>query len=173
MKNLVLRLTVIIGLLVAAGLAGLAMADPVTHQGSSLRWGFTATDNLAVNDINITEPCVDASITVGAEAGDARAITIQLKDASGRDCAYVVDVEAIVYLNAARTAFVATGGSTGIAIGTDGALLALVAKKVFKLTSEADGDIDLTWTDTGTEAAFLGIRLPNGRVVMSTALTNA
>jgi hypothetical protein len=161
------------GLIALSLVAGLSLADTITHQGSAVRWGFTAVNNLAVNDINITEPCVDASITVGAEASDARAITIQLKDAQGADCAYVVDVEAIVYLNAARTAFVVTGGSTGIAIGTDGALLALVAKKVFKLTSEADGDIDLTWTDTGTEAAFLGIRLPNGRIVMSAALTNA
>ena len=28
-------------------------------------------------------------------------------------------------------------------------------------------------SDTGTEAAYLGVRLPNGRIVMSSALTNA
>lgn len=128
---------------------------------------------LISNDIEITRPCVDASITVGAEAGDARAITIQLKDAYGNDINYVEEVEIHMFLNAARTAYVVTGGSTGIAIGTDGALLALVAKKIFVATSEADGDIDLTWTDTGTEVAFLGLKLPNGRYVMSGALTNA
>jgi hypothetical protein len=57
--------------------------------------------------------------------------------------------------------------------GTDGALLAVVAKKYFLATSETDGDIDLTWTDTGTEVAYLGLRLPNGRVIISDALTNA
>lgn len=135
--------------------------------------GLTSEGNLAGNGLQITSPCVDCSITVGAEVGDARAITIQLKDANGNDINYVETVELILFLNAARTAFVVTGGSTGIAIGTDGALLAVVAKKYFLATSEADGDIDLTWTDSGTEAAYLGVRLPNGRIVMSSALTNA
>lgn len=129
--------------------------------------------NLISNGKQLHMPCVDASITVGAEAGDARAITIQLKDADGNDIDYVETVEVHMFLNAARTAYVVTGGSTGIAIGTDGALLALVAKKVFIATSEADGDIDLTWTDTGTEAAYLGLKLPNGKFIMSDALTNA
>ncbi len=139
------------------------------------RLGLKSTGNLAANrgDLAVTQPCVDCSITVGAEAGDARAITIQLKDANGNDINYVETVEIIMFLNAAMTAFVVTGGSTGIAIGTDGALLTVVAKKYFLATSEADGDIDLTWTDTGTEAAYLGVRLPNGRVVVSSALTNA
>ena len=137
------------------------------------RLGLGSKNQLISNAIEITRPCVDATITVGAEAADARAITIQLKDAKGADIDYVETVELILFLNAARTAFVVTGGSTGIAIGTDGALLAIVAKKYFLATSEADGDIDLTWTDTGTEAAYLGVRLPNGRIVMSSALTNA
>lgn len=136
------------------------------------RLGLGAKNQLVSNGIEITRPCVDASITVGAENTNVRAITIQLKDALGNDINYVETVELILFLDAGRTAFVATGGSTGIAIGTDGALLAIVAKKYFLATSEADGDIDLTWTDTGTEAAYLGVRLPNGRVVMSAALTN-
>lgn len=139
--------------------------------------GFHAKKgNLIANGIDITRPCADASITVSAEGAtvaNQRDITIQLKDSNGNDIDYVETVEIILFLNAERTAFVVTGGSTGIAIGTDGALLAVVAKKYFLATSEADGDIDLTWTDTGTEAAYLGVRLPNGRIVMSSALTNA
>jgi hypothetical protein len=126
--------------------------------------------------VNVSQPCVDASITVSAEGtpgANQRAITIQLKDANGNDINYVEEVGIVMFLTADRLAYVVTGGSTGIAIGTDGALQTLVAKKVFTATSEADGDIDLTWTDTGTEAAFLGVKLPNGRYVMSSALTNA
>lgn len=125
------------------------------------------------SDVNLTQPCADATITVGAEAGDARAITIQLKDANGNDLTSRQMVMAVVLADASGNAFVGTGGSTGIAIGTDGALLALVAKKVFLLISEDDGDIDLTWTDTGTEVAYLGLILPNGRMIISDALTNA
>ena len=137
------------------------------------RLGIAPTGQLASYGIDITQPCVDASITVGAESTNVRPITIQLKDANGDDIDYVETVELVMFLTADRLAFVVTGGSTGIAIGTDGALLAVVAKKVFLATSEADGDIDLTWTDTGTEAAFLGVRLPNGRIVVSDALANA
>lgn len=129
--------------------------------------------HLVSNGIDITRPCVDATITVGAENTNVRAITIQLKDSEGRDINYVESVMIVLYLDAGRLAYAATGGSTGLAIGTDGALLALVAKKVFLATSEADGDIDLTWTDTGTEVAFIGLHLPNGRIIMSSALTNA
>lgn len=137
------------------------------------RLGLTPQGNLEANGLQVTRPCVDASITVGAEAANVRAITIQLKDANGKDINYVETVEAYVFLDAAMTSFVVTGGSTGIAIGTDGAALPVVAKKMFILTSESDGDIDLTWTDTGTEAAYLALRLPNGRMVVSAALTNA
>jgi len=137
------------------------------------RFGLGNANQLISNGIEISRPCVDATITVGAESANVRAITIQLKDADGKDINYVEEVDIVVFLNAARTAYVVTGGSTGIAIGTDGALQTIVAKKVFRATSEADGDIDLTWSDTGTEVAYLGVRLPNGRYVMSSALTNA
>ena len=137
------------------------------------RLGLGVTNELISDDIQITRPCVDATITVGAEAANVRAITIQLLDANGNDIDYVEEVDLVLFLTADRLAYVVTGGSTGIEIGTDGALQTILAKKVFRATSEADGDIDLTWTDTGTEAAFLGLRLPNGRYVMSDALTNA
>lgn len=137
------------------------------------RLGLAPAGNLEANGLQVTRPCVDASITVGDEVTNARAITIQLKDANGDDIAYRETVEAYVMADANGDAFVTTGGSTGIAIGTDGAALAVVAKKAFVLVSEADGDIDLTWTDTGTEAAYLMLRLPNGRTVFSGALTNA
>ncbi len=114
----------------------------------------------------------DASITVGAENTNVRAITIQIKDGAGADIASRQAVMIAVLADANGDAFVGTGGSTGIAIGTDGALLPIVAKKLFLAISEADGDIDLTWTDTGTEAAFLAVILPNGKMIISSALTN-
>jgi hypothetical protein len=81
-------------------------------------------------------------------------------------------VHVAVLADANGDAFVSTGGSTGIAIGTDGALLAIIAKKLFLAISEPDGDIDLTWTDTGTEAAYLAVILTSGKMVISSAMTN-
>lgn len=135
--------------------------------------GIGPQGQVVANAIDITQPCVGATITVGAESTNVRAITIQLTDANGDDIAYAETVTLAVFADAAQAAFATTGGSTGIEIGTDGALLAVVAKKLFVAVSETDGDIDLTWTDTGTEAAYLGVYLPNGRVVISDAMTNA
>lgn len=149
------------------------MPSPAITSLHGRRFGLAREGNLVGNGKQITRPCVDASISVGSENTNVRAITIQLKDANGDDINYREIVEAFVFADANGDAFAATGGSTGIAIGTDGALLAVVAKKQFTLISEADGDIDLTWTDTGTEAAYLAIRLPNGRLIFSSALTNA
>lgn len=153
------------------------MAESMLKSIHGSEFGLSNKGNLVTTGADgklkrLTSPAVDAVITVGAENTNVRAIAIQLKDKNGADIDYVETVEILVFANADATAFVATGGSTGIAIGTDGALLPVVAKKYFLATSEADGDIDLTWTDTGTEAAFLGVRLPSGAVVMSAALTN-
>lgn len=113
-----------------------------------------------------------ATFTIGDEASNARAITVQLTDAAGNDLASVQSVLMGVFSTATGTAFATTGGTTGIAIGTDGALQALVAKKLFLLTCESNGDIDLTWTDTDVESVYLGILLPNGTLAMSEEILN-
>lgn len=123
--------------------------------------------------VDIGGQVAGASVVVSAETANVRTIAIQLKDAQGKDIAHRAAVQIAVLADANGDAFAAAGGSTGIAIGADGALLPIVAKKLFLAISEADGDIDLTWTDTGTEAAYLAVILPNGRMVVSAALTNA
>lgn len=138
----------------------------------------TETGELLSNRIQITRPAVDATITVSAEAAttaNTRDCVVTLLDAKGKAITYVETVEIIMFLNAAKTAFVVTGGSTGLTIGAagNGAVLAVVAKKYFLATCEATGILDLDWLDTGTEAAFFGVRLPNGRIIMSDELTNA
>lgn len=134
---------------------------------------LTPENNLVSNGLQVTSPCADATITVGDEVTNARAITIQLKDSNGKDLAERATVRAFVMADANGDAFATTGGSTGIAIGTDGAMLTVVAKKHFILISEADGDIDLSFTDSVTEICYLHLELPNGRRVVSSALTNA
>jgi len=148
------------------------MADIETSlHGRRLGLGFS--NELISNGINVTMPAVDAAITVGAEAGDARTITVQLKDSNGANIAYVAEVGINVLLDATGTDWAATGGSTGIAIGASGKLLTVVAKKRFIARTTAAGLLVLTWTDSGTEAAYLGVVLPSGRTVISSALTNA
>ena len=147
------------------------MTETYKSVGDELR--FAHNKAMVIDGLQVTPECVDATITVGAENTNVRAIAIQLKVANGNDVTVPTFVKAYVMADATGLAFASTGGSTGIAIGTDGAMLTIVAKQVFILTSEADGDIDLTWTDTRSEAAYLHIELPNGKIVVSAALANA
>ena len=129
-------------------------------------------------DVDVSQKAVNATITVSAEAAttaNTRDCVVTLLDSSGVAIDYIEEVEVHMFLNVARTAYVVTGGSTGISLGAagNGALLAIVAKKVFVCTTESTGILDLDWLDTGTEVAFIGVKLPNGRYVMSSALTNA
>jgi len=125
------------------------------------------------NDVvDIAGGLAGASIVVGAKVTNTRPITVQLKDGQGKDLAYRGAVHVALLLDVNGDNFAVTGGTTGIAIGTDGALLPIVTKKHWLAISEADGDIDLTWTDTGTEVAYVAIILPNGKMIISTALTN-
>lgn len=152
----------------------MANSGTILRSIAGRQFGMGFAKELISNGKQITRPCVDATVTVSDESANVRTITIQLLDADGKDIDYAEEVEIALFLTNDRLAYVATGGSTGIAIGTDGSLLALVAKKRWVATSEVDGDIDLTWTDTGTEAAFIGVKLPSGGWVMgSQALTNA
>lgn len=114
----------------------------------------------------------DAAITIGAEVTNVRAVTIQLKDAAGNALTVPSVVRLIVFTTAAMVALSA-GGSTGLAIGANGLIIFTeVAKLSFIVKSDAAGLITMTYTDTGTDAAFLAVQIPDGRLIVSTTMTN-
>lgn len=120
----------------------------------------------------VLDVAAQAEITVGAEDTNVRPITIQLKNADGTNVASVQLVKLGVFADAGAAALATTGGSTGIAAGAEGLLITHTAKLWFDAVSDATGLITLTWTDTGTEVAYLGVFLPDGTLDMSAALTN-
>jgi hypothetical protein len=115
---------------------------------------------------------ITATITIGDESTNVRTINIAFKNTDGAAIDYVEPFFLVVFASSALTAF-ATGGSTGVAIGTNGALLALVAKKAFLCTTEADGTWDGTWTDTGTESVALAVMTAGGQWTVSADFANA
>ena len=140
------------------------------------RLGLGGYGNLVANGIDVTAKAVTASITISAEGAtvaNQRDITITLKDANGDAIDYAENFEIRLYLSAAMTAFVVTGGSTGIAAGASGAILAVVAKKIFRAITTTAGVCQVIYTDTGTEAGYLAVALPNGVVVGGGLVTNA
>lgn len=138
------------------------------------RLGLGHDDELVSNETRITSPCAGATVTVGDEAANARAITIQLQKSDGSDVDEITMVEILIINSADGATLAAPSPSTGLAAGTDGAIMEVVQHNLYLATSEADGDIDLTWTDTGTATAYIAVRLPSGELVFGDqALTNA
>lgn len=138
------------------------------------RLGLGIADQLVSNDIEITNPAVDATIAVAASQTSPRAVVVQLLTANGQAFSVPKTIEFILFADAGAVGFATTGGSTGIADdATAGASLPLIAKKVFKVQTDATGKWSGTWTDTAHEVAYLGVVLPNGRIVMSAPLTTA
>lgn len=125
--------------------------------------------------VQLTRPAVGATITVSDEAAttaDTRDLSITLTDAAGNALDYAEDFEIRVYSSSAMTTPTTTGGSTGITAVT-GTLLAVVAKKKFQCTTTTAGVWTGSYLDTGTDAAYLGVVLPNGRKVAGGLLTCA
>lgn len=138
------------------------------------RFGLGPDDQLVSSEFELTSPAVDATIAIAASQTSPRTVSVQLLTANGNALLAPKSLEFELYLDAAGAAWAVTGGSTGLADdAVNGASLALVAKKAFKVRTNAAGLWTGTWTDTAHEVAFLGVRLPNGRVVISGPLTTA
>jgi len=134
-------------------------------------YGTLATKQTG-SKIDLGNKIADASITVGAEASDVRAITIQLKDANGNNLDEAGYFEIIMFSSSAMTDFMSGGGSTGLAAGASGKLQAVIAKLLFRAISTTSGVWAGTYTDTGTAAGYLAIRIPNGRIIGGGTITN-
>ena len=127
-------------------------------------------------DLALGNKIADCTITVSAEGAttaNTRDLTIQLKDANGANLDEAGYFEIVMFASSAMLDFVATGGTTGVAIGANGKLQAVIAKKLFRAISDTAGLWTGTYLDTGTDAGFLAVRLPNGRIVAGATVTNA
>lgn len=114
-----------------------------------------------------------ADMTVGAEATNVINVAVQLEWAHGAAIDRRASVLAYLSDDANGDSVIATAHSS-VAIGTDGLAMELITDKVFLLTSESDGDIDIDITQsTGAKTAYLVVVLPSGDLVVSDAITHA
>lgn len=134
---------------------------------SALPDGVTSTPaELNLNDGQVA----DADFTIGADAGTTIAVAIQLLDAAGDDMATRACIPWYLSSDANGDA-IASATSGGIAIGTDGLLIEWTANVAGMVTSEADGDIDVVLTEAGAGTWYLVLVMPNGKLVVSGAIT--
>tara|TARA_R110000803_G_scaffold205530_4_gene272280 strand:+ start:4034 stop:4639 length:606 start_codon:yes stop_codon:yes gene_type:complete len=126
--------------------------------------------NTAVKD-KIKGGAFGVTFVVGAPHTSLVNVAMQLTDETGADCAEVCAVDIILFADAAGISVSATTLDS-IAIGVDGLLLQIVANQMYRCTSEADGDIDIDFTDaTSTDTLYVGVILPSGKIAISGAVT--
>ena len=115
-----------------------------------------------------------AGFTIGAEAANVITVAVQLKKPGGGDIAVRSCVRWFLSDDANGDSLVATAPDGGVAAGTDGWVSQTVTGKRGEAMSEADGDIDIAITHAaGAKTVYLGIILPDGAIVMSSAITFA
>jgi len=114
-----------------------------------------------------------ATAVAGAEAANVVNVAIQLLDADGNALQARASLTAYLSDDANGDSVAGTAPDGGVAIGTDGLAIPLVAGKAWILTSEADGDIDLDATESGTDTWYLVLVMPDGSLIVSNAITMA
>lgn len=142
---------------------------------ASNRGGWSPNGGIVNADIEIVSAHADAVIAVGAN--QAAGISIQFNHPDGSAITlpqdfrlYVVTVDGGGLING----LAATGGSTGIAIGANGFIANTpVAKKIFDCFTNKAGLFNATWTDNAAEVAYLAVRMPSGRLIVSAQLPTA
>jgi hypothetical protein len=112
-----------------------------------------------------------AVITVGAEAGNIINVAVSLRDARYQALAVRGSVHAYLSNDATGDSLITTAPSSGVAIGTNGLAIALVAGKCFLLTSESDGSIDLNLSEAGALTCYLILVMPDGTLKASGVIT--
>ncbi len=120
-------------------------------------------------------PIIDCAYdcTITLVSSDPAVITIQLKDFAGNDLKVPASVMAWVSSTATGIDPSALSGEIALTGSGDGAVLIHLTHYLYQLISEADGDIAITITDTGTTAQYLTLLMPNGKLVVSEHLVFA
>lgn len=104
-----------------------------------------------------------ATVTLTAEAANARTATVQLKSNQVRNLTALASVYAWLS-DAAGGGLAAAAPSGGVAAGAAGAIHALVAGKSFMLVTDVTGAVELVITEATAKTFYLNVLLPSGEV---------
>ena len=115
----------------------------------------------------------NVTFTIGSESSDIIRVTAQLKNGQGNNIAFSANVFAYLSDNADGSTLMATEHSGGWATGDAGLMITQTANKVARFTSNATGSFNVDITETGDKTAYLVVTLPNGKNVVSGAITHA
>jgi hypothetical protein len=120
-----------------------------------------------------------ATFNIGAEASNAIIVSIQLYSKDGREMRKRSALDAYLSADANGDTFEPHSATLTVASGTDGITIPMSAANTgghcfLTLISEEDGDIDVSITQTsGADTFYLVLIMPNGDLVVSSAITFA
>ena len=113
------------------------------------------------------------TFVIGTEATNVINVGLQLEGILA-DTDFVSTFTCYLSDDAAGVGVSAAAPSAGIAIGTDGLVIAsITANLVLLVESEADGDIDFDIEEVSTGTWYLVVLLPGGGKIVSGAITFA
>lgn len=114
-----------------------------------------------------------ATITIGTEGTNTINVAVQLKDANGVAIAEKCGIQAYLSDAATGLGITATAPSSGVAVGTNGLAIELITDKYFSITTDTSGRIDLTLSEAGVATWYLVLKMPDGTIIVSDAITFA
>lgn len=121
----------------------------------------------------------NVTYSIGVEGSNAIIVSCQAVDANGNDFAKVVRFPMWLVTTAAGDVLEPHSATLTIASGTDGVVELTAAANAlghsaFNVVTEADGDIDVSITQTsGADTFYLVSQLPSGKMVISSVITFA
>lgn len=127
----------------------------------------------AINELFGMHLITNVTFTIGTETSDVIRVSAQLKNSAGNDIAFRANVFAYLSDNSDGSTLLASEHSGGWAIGTDGLLIPQTANKSARFTTNNTGAFNVDITETATKTAYLVVVLPNGKNIVSSAITHA
>lgn len=138
---------------------------------SQTRWDIENCDGAAILAALGLDWTVE--MVVGTQAGNIINVALQVQDAEGNDLAEQKSFFAWLS-DTAGAALTGTAPSVGTSIGTDGVIIVEhTAETLLELLTDAAGVLDLDIEEAGADTWYLNIRLANGEIVSSEAITFA
>lgn len=122
---------------------------------------------------------VDAALSVSTEISDKITVTVNLKDENGDAITAITKVDVFLFEDALGVAITAATYTTvGLYTSAGGVLVEVVASKAYQVIPNiVDGGgsfgFELTLNDPAADTSYLGVLLPNGKMVISGAITHA
>lgn len=118
----------------------------------------------------ISNALANMDTVIGAENTNVINVALQLQDTNGIALAQSVSLNAFLTDAVAGIAVTSAAPDGHVAAGTNGGCIHLVTDKVFLLSSDTQGRVDINITESTAKTWYLVIVFPNGARVISGAI---